>query len=106
MVGWELPAPVDLAQGTRLGNLDLTVYNMMNGSGPWMPPSGTWGWLLCASASLLAFLLLLRRSGILLYVGSSGSRSFLHGLLLLASQFFLLLGVGLLKYPPGSWCVR
>ena len=74
MFGWELPAPVSLARGTRLGNLDPKVYTVMTGLGLWKSPSGTWGRLLCASACILAFILLLCCSGILLCVGSSGSR--------------------------------
>ena len=97
MVRWELPDPVAIARGTRLGNLYPRVYNVMTGSGPWKSLSGTWGQLMCASASLLAFLLLLLRSGIFLYVGSSGSRSVSPSLLLLASQVFPLLGVASLE---------
>ena len=88
VVGWELPATVVLARGTRRGNLDPTVCNAMTGSGLCKSPSGTWGRMLCVSACLLVVLALLRRSVILLCARSSGIQRVSPGLLWLARRFF------------------
>ena len=105
MGGWELSAPIVLEQGTRLVTLDPTVYNVMTVPGPWKSPPGTWGRLLCVSASP-CFYVVAPSFGDHFLCGIFVASELSAGPFVAGEPCLSLLRFGSLEYPSGSWCAR